>query len=86
MYKPPYQNEANFLEEIQKVVDFGVESVQNLPLSGDFNMDTTNYTLSSFIDGNDLYSMIITPTCFKSKKGRCIQLMLTNKKYSFKDT
>ena len=49
-------------------------------------MDTTNHTLSSFIDSNDLYSMIGTPTCFKSKQGRCIDLMLTNEKYSFKDT
>ena len=49
-------------------------------------MDTTNHTLSSFIDSSDLYSMIGTPACFKSNQGRCIDLILTNKKYSFKDT
>ena len=79
-------NEAYFLDEIQKVVDFWAKSVQNLLLFGDFDMDTTNYTLSSFIDSNDLYSMIRTLTCFKSKQGRCTDLVLTNKKYSFKDT
>ena len=86
IYKPPCQNEAYFLDEIQKVVDFCAKSVQNLLLFGDFNMDTTNNTLSSFIDSNGLFSMIRTPTCFKSTQGRCIDLMLTNKKYSFKAT
>ena len=28
--------------------------------------------------------MIKTPTCFKSVHGRCIDLLLTNSKYSFK--
>ena len=86
IYKPPCQNEAYFLDEIQKVVDFCAKSAQNLLLFGDFNMDTTNNMLSSFIDSNGLFSMIRTPTCFKSSQGRCIDLMLTNKKYSFKDT
>ena len=49
-------------------------------------MDTTNNTLSSFIDSDGLFSMIRTSTCFKSTQGRCIDLMLTNKKCSFKDT
>ena len=49
-------------------------------------MDTAANKLSSFIDSNDLFSMIKTPTCFKSTQGSCIDLMLTNKKYSFKDT
>ena len=53
-YKPPCQNEAYFLDEIQDV-DFCAKSVQNLRIFGDFNMDTTNDTLSSFIDSNDLY-------------------------------
>ena len=79
IYKPPCQKEAYFLDEIQKVVDFCAKSVQNLLLFGDFNMDTTNNTLSSFIDSNGLFSMIRTPTCFKSTHGRCIDLMLTNK-------
>ena len=49
-------------------------------------MDTTKNTLSSFIDSNGLFNMIRTPTCFISTQGRCIDLMLINKKYSFKDT
>ena len=80
--KPPCQNEAYFLDEIQTVVDFCAKSVQNLLLFGDFNMDTTNNTLSSFIDSNGLFSMIRTPACFKSTH----DFMLTNRKYSFKDT
>ena len=30
-----------------------------------------------------MYSLLKTPTCFKSRPGRCIDLMLTNMKHSF---
>ena len=53
---------------------------------GDFNLDTSNAALSTFIENNGLYSMIKTATCFKSATGRCIDLMLTNRKHSFKGT
>ena len=33
-----------------------------------------------------LYSLINTPTCFKSVDGSCIDLILTNKKHSFQKT
>ena len=53
---------------------------------GDFNLDTSNAALSTFIENNGLYSMIKTATCFKSATGRCIDLILTNRKHSFKET
>ena len=34
----------------------------------------------------ELYSMIKTPTCFKSPSGRCIDLFLTNRKHSFQNS
>ena len=39
--------------------------------------------LDQLIVDYDLYSLHMGPTCLKSVKGRCIALMLTNKKHSF---
>ena len=52
-------------------------------ITGDFNMKVTDKNLIPFIEAYELYSLIKKPTCFKSKKGRCIDLTLTNKKHSF---
>ena len=35
------------------------------------------------IQERELYNLIKSPTCFKSTRGRCIDLLLTNSKYSF---
>ena len=46
-------------------------------------MEVTQLDLQSFIDQQELYSLIRSPTCFKGKAGRCIDLMLTNRKHGF---
>ena len=45
---------------------------------GDLNMETSSPELKKFIEQYGLYSLIKTPTCYKSPEGRCIDLMLTN--------
>ena len=50
------------------------------------NMEATDSEMSPLTKGHNLYSMIKSPTCFKSKIGRCIDLMLSNKKYNFMHT
>ena len=50
---------------------------------GDFNLEPDDMALSSLIQDHDLYNMIKHPTCFKSSKGRCIDLIFTNRKHSF---
>ena len=39
--------------------------------------------LSSLLQDYDSYNMIKHPTCFKSSKGPCINVILTNRKHSF---
>ena len=47
-------------------------------------MEVSSNILSSFIENNGLYSLIKSPTCFKSSTNpRCIDLMLSNMKHSF---
>ena len=47
-------------------------------------MEVSQLDLQSFIDQQELYSLIRSPTCFKVRAGRCTDLMLTNRKHSFK--
>ena len=71
------------MDQLQRISDFYTKSSQQLLVIGDFNMVTSNPILSSYIENSGLYSLLETPTCFKSRLGRCIDLMLTNMKYSF---
>ena len=52
---------------------------------GDFNMEPNNRMFKSFLHSNNLTNLIKTDTCFKGK-GSSIDLILTNRKYSFKYT
>ena len=47
------------------------------------NLEPGDLALASLIQDHGLYNMIKHPTCFKSSKGRCIDLMFTNRKHSF---
>ena len=50
---------------------------------GDFNLQLGNIILTSFLGSNNLTNLIKSNTCFKCK-GSSIDLILTNRKYSFK--
>ena len=50
---------------------------------GDFNELSSSEEISSLISVHGLYSLIHSPTCFKTPGGRCIDLILTNRKFNF---
>ena len=52
---------------------------------GDLNLEPTDSALMGFLDSNSLTNLIETNTCFKGKDS-CIDLILTNRKFSFKFT
>ena len=68
---------------MERVIDCYSRSMDNVLIFGDFNMETTHPVMTDFLENHNLYSMIKSPTCFTSVKGRCIDLMLTNNKHSF---
>ena len=45
-------------------------------------MEIEDPVLRSLMGDHNLNSLIKTPTCFKSDRGRCIDLILTNKQHS----
>ena len=49
-------------------------------------MTEKDESLKPLLTGHKLYSMINDPTCFKSVEGKCIDLLLTNRKHSFQHT
>ena len=49
-------------------------------------MSDKDHIMAPLIDGHKLYSMITDPTCYKTKEGKCIDLMLTNRKHCFQNT
>ena len=50
---------------------------------GDFNLTPDNKSIREFMDLYNFINLIKTATCFKGT-GSCIDLLLTNQKYSFK--
>ena len=83
LYRNPSQNQAYFVENLTRIVDHFSASYERVLITGDFNMEVTGKNLVPLIEAYELYSLIKNPTCFKSKRGRCIDLMLTNRKHSF---
>ena len=52
---------------------------------GDFNLEPHDKRLGYFLNSNNLVNLVKTNTCFKGS-GSCIGLILTDRKYSFKNT
>ena len=53
---------------------------------GNFNFQPTNQILETFLEDNSFVNLIKSNTCFKSKPGSCIDLILTNKRKSFQNS
>ena len=86
LYKPPNQKEEYFLKYIGVLLNNYLSKYEHITLLGDFNLTTSNKYLADLITLFNLESLINTPTCFQSKKPRCIDLILTNKKSLFKNS
>ena len=69
IYQTPCQNEYVFNDHMEKVINFYSGSLDNVLIFGDFNMETTHTVMIHFLENHNLYSMIKSPTCFKSVKG-----------------
>ena len=76
---PPSQNSEYFLNNLTVIID----TYDNYLIMGDFNIEQSDPFLKAFLNSNNLYNLNKSNTCFKGK-GSCIDLFLTNRKYSFK--
>ena len=85
IYRPPSQNSEYFLNNLTVMIDFFADTYDNYLIMGDFNIEQSDPSLKAFLNSNNLYNLINSNTCIKGK-GSCIELFLTNRKYSFKFT
>ena len=86
VYRPPSTPENYFIENMNKIIEYYSHKYDNILTLGDFNMETSCNTMEQFMKGHLFHSLYKKPTCYKSKRGRCIDLLLTNKNRSFKFT
>jgi hypothetical protein len=90
-YRPPpishpEENKKHFLETLSNTINH-YKTYSNLLLMGDINMQVSDPKLASFMEAQNLYSLIKEPTCFKSLSNpSCIDLILPNRKYCFQNS
>ena len=82
VYRPPSHNSEYCLYKLDK--SYFLVSYNNHVIICDFNLESTNGLLKNFINSKALYNLTKVDTYFKDK-GTCIDLILTNRKYSFKN-
>ena len=85
IYRSASQNSEYFLNSLTKIIDYFANTYDNQLILGDFNLEPTDSALMGFLDSNSLINLIKTNTCFKGK-GSWIDLILINRKFSFKNT
>ena len=85
IYKPPLQNNQYFVSILSNLLDFYSNEYDNKVVLGDFNLEPSTPSMLSFMDSQNFVSLIKNKTCFKGT-GSCIDLILTNRKYSFTNT
>ena len=85
IYRSPSQNNEYFLNSLTKIIDYFANVYDNHLILGDFKLEPTDSALMGFLYSNSLTNLIKINTCFKVK-GSCIDLILTNRKFSFKFT
>ena len=84
IYKPPLQSNNYFLDTLNDLLDFYSGIYDNKVVFGDFNLEPTNPVMINFMDSQNFTNLIKNNTCFKGV-GSCIDLILTNRKYCFKN-
>ena len=85
IYKPPLQNNQYFVSILSDLLDFYSNEYDNKVVLGDFNLEPSSPCMLSFMDSQNFVSVMKNKTCFKGT-GSSIDLILTNRKYSFKNT
>ena len=64
--------------------DFYQQDYENKVILGDFDLEPSNPSITSFVNNQNLSNLVKSNPCFKGE-GLRIDLMLTNRKYSFKN-
>ena len=85
VYKPPSLNNQYFCDSLSELLDFYSSIYDNKVVFGDFNLEISHPVMISFMNDENFINLVKGKTCFRGKSS-CIDLILTNRRYSFKHT
>ena len=84
IYKPPKQDNSEFLEATNVLLNDYIETYENIITLGDFNMTVENPQLNGFMQLHGMSHLINETNSFQSHDPTCIDNILTNWKTMFK--
>ena len=71
-----------FNSEISTSICSNLSLCENIVILDDFNMNPNDPQMIPLIEDYSLYNLIEKPTCYNTKNGRCIDIILANKEHS----
>ena len=83
--KPLLQSNQYFLDILGDVVDFYPQDYDNKVILGDFNLEPSDPSIGLLMNNENVFNLVKSNTSFKCE-GSCIDLILTVRKFSFKNT
>ena len=83
IYNAPSQKSKYFLWYLTNLLEFYCTRYEKVIILGDFNIQTGNKVMQDFLQQHTFYKMMKQNTCFKGDGGSCIDLLITNSKFSF---
>ena len=93
VYRPPNErNKVCFFNELTTILNKIAKKYENFLLTGDMNIDYKvqcldfKNILSDFCDAFCLTNLVNSKTCFKSREGTSLDVMLTNNPNKFQNT
>ena len=67
----------------KSILEFYSTRYEKVIILGDFNIEAENKVKKDFLQDHTFYNMMKQNTCFKGDGGSCIDLLITNSKFSF---
>ena len=83
IYKPPSQNDIEFLRRISLILDYYLPPYENFMVIGDFNLPVENSHIEAIIQAYNMSSLIKKPTCYQSHTPSCTDLTLAKRNIYF---
>ena len=68
---------------LTNLLEFYSTRYEKVIVLGDFNVEAENKVMKDFLQEHTFYKMMKHNTCFKGDRGSCIDLLITNSKFSF---
>ena len=83
VYKRSSLNSQYIFDSLSELLEFHSSIYDNKVVFGDFNLEISHPVMISFMNDENFINLVKDNTCFRSK-GSYIDLILTNRRYSFK--